>query len=150
VRDETGEVLGVCVSISDILVVKEKEAALCEGEDHYRHTVELNQQAPWVMDADGNNIACSSRWGAMTGFTPEQTKDYGWVDALHPDDKKPVLEVMNRCLQSGASIDVEYRVRGEQDAWRWMRSRGAPRRNEAGEITRWYGSVECVDEHKRR
>lgn len=46
-------------------------------------------------------------------------------------------------------MDVEYRVRDTQDRWRWMRSRGAPRRNEAGEIVRWYGSVESIDEHKR-
>src|SRR5580704_3957180 len=46
VRDEAGEILGVCVSITDISVVKQKEEALRESEDHYRHTVELNRQIP--------------------------------------------------------------------------------------------------------
>jgi PAS domain S-box-containing protein len=42
VRDEAGEILGVCVSITDISVVKQKEEAPRESEDNYRHMVELN------------------------------------------------------------------------------------------------------------
>jgi PAS domain-containing protein len=33
--------------------------------------------------------------------------------------------------------------------WKWMRSRGAPRFGPSGEITRWYGSVEDIDEPRR-
>jgi PAS domain S-box-containing protein len=53
VRDEAGEILGVCVSITDISVVKQKEEALRDSEDHYRHTVELNRQIPdlWIPSA---------------------------------------------------------------------------------------------------
>jgi PAS domain S-box-containing protein len=149
VQDEAGEILGVCVSVADISTVKEKEAALRESEDHYRHTVELNPQAPWVMDPEGNNIACSSRWETITGLTSAETKGYGWMTALHPDDRQPALNVIESSLRTGTPIDVEYRVRDRENAWRWMRSRGAPRRNVASEIIRWYGSVECIDEHKR-
>ena len=46
VRDEAGEILGVCVSITDISVVKQKEEALRQSEDHYRHTVEINPPIP--------------------------------------------------------------------------------------------------------
>ena len=31
----------------------------------------------------------------------------------------------------------------------WMRSRGAARRDAAGRMIHWYGSVESIDEHKR-
>ncbi len=53
VRDEAGEILGVCVSITDISVVKQKEEALRENEDHYRHTMELNPPITdsWIPSA---------------------------------------------------------------------------------------------------
>jgi PAS domain S-box-containing protein len=53
VRDEAGEILGVCVSITDISVVKQKEEALRASEDHYLHTGELNPQIPelWIPSA---------------------------------------------------------------------------------------------------
>ena len=149
VRDEASEILGVCVSIADISAMKQKEEALRESEDHYRHAVELNPQTPWVMDAQGNNISVSSRWETLTGLTLEQTKNYGWLDAVHPDDRPRILAMLETSLITGEPIDIEYRVRHEDGPWIWMRSRGAARRDEAGKIIRWYGSVESIDEHKR-
>jgi PAS domain S-box-containing protein len=132
VRDEAGEILGVCVSISDISAVKKKEEALRKSEDHYRHAVELNPQTPWVMDAQGNNISISSRWETLTGLTLEQTKDHGWLDAVHPDDRSPILTMRETSLITGTPIDIAYRVRHEDGPWIWMRSRGAARRDAAG------------------
>ena len=52
-------------------------------------------------------------------------------------------------LRSGKPIDVEYRVKRVDREWRWMRSRGSPRLGPSGEILRWYGSVEDIDDRKR-
>ena len=149
VRDEAGEVLGVCASIADISSLKSKEDELRESEDHYRHAVELNPQIPWVLDADGNNIAVSSRWEQVTGLTQEQTKNFGWLAAVHPDDSERTLVAVKDAVNTGLPIDLEYRICGSDGTWIWMRSRGAPRRDAAGEIIRWYGSVESIDDRKR-
>jgi PAS domain S-box-containing protein len=149
VQDETGEVLGVCISITDISALKQKEEALRESEDHYRHALELNPQIPWVMDPEGNIISASSRWETVTGLTQERTKNYGWLDAVHPDDRAHVLATLKSSLPTGAPIDLQYRVSSDERTWIWMRSRGAPRRDASGKIIRWYGSVESIDDHKR-
>jgi PAS domain S-box-containing protein len=149
VQDEAGEVLGVCISITDISALKQKEEALRESEDHYRHAVELNPQIPWVMDPRGNNISVSSRWETVTGLTQEGTKNYGWLDAVHPDDRAHVLAALKSSLPTGKPIDLQYRVSSDERTWIWMRSRGAARRDASGTIVRWYGSVESIDDHKR-
>ena len=148
-RDEAGEVIGVCVSVSDISQIKQKEEALRESEDHYRHAVELNPQTPWVMDAAGRNISVSSRWETLTRLTPEQSSGIGWMEAVHPEDREQIAVVLERCLRTGEPIDVEYRISNDGLQWQWMRSRGAPRRDNAGNIIRWYGSVESIHEHKQ-
>jgi PAS domain S-box-containing protein len=148
-RDETGEVIGVCVSVSDISQIKQKEEALRESEDHHRHVVELNPQTPWVMDAAGQNISVSSRWETLTNLTPAQAKGSGWMDAVHPEDRPKIQAVLERCLRTGDLIDIEYRVSRDGEQWEWMRSRGAPRRDGNGKIIRWYGSVESIQEYKR-
>ncbi len=148
-RDEAGEVIGVCISVSDISQIKQKEEALRESEDHHRHVVELNPQTPWVMDAVGQNISVSSRWQTLTNLTPDQAKGTGWMDAVHPEDRKRIVPIIERCLRTGELIDVEYRISRDGLHWQWMRSRGAPRRDGAGKIIRWYGSVESIHEHKQ-
>jgi PAS domain-containing protein len=59
------------------------------------------------------------------------------------------MNALREALRSGKHIDVEYRVKRIDLEWRWMRSRGSPRLGPAGEILRWYGSVEDIDARKR-
>jgi PAS domain S-box-containing protein len=147
--DEAGEVIGVSLAAMDITKRKQTERALLENEEHLRNMVEANPLIPWVMDAEGNNLDVSSRWTTITGMGKEQTRNLGWLDALHPEDREPTLKALREGLHSGISIDVEYRVGSPGQGWRWMRSRGSPRFGPSGEILRWYGSVEDIDERKQ-
>jgi PAS domain S-box-containing protein len=148
-RDEADEVIGVSIAVVDISARKLAEEALKESEDHYRHSVELNPEIPWTMDAEGMNIEISPRWEELTGLTPDQSRGRGWLEALHPEDVSRVLEVMKVMLHSGEPIDLEYRITRGDGTWRWMRTRGSPRRDDTGKIIRWYGSVEDIDARKK-
>jgi PAS domain S-box-containing protein len=147
--DEAGEVIGISVAVVDITERKRAEEALRESEEHLRHMVELNPEIPWVMDGEGNNLDVSSRWEQITGLTKERTRNLGWLEALHPDDVQPTMKALQEGLRSGKFIDVEYRIKSIDRGWRWMRSRGSPRTGPTGQIVRWYGSVEDIEERKQ-
>jgi PAS domain S-box-containing protein len=147
--DEVGEVIGVSVAVVDVTERKRAQDALRESEEHYRSMVDLNPQVLWIMDAQGRNLDVSPRWDRATGQMQEGSKDYAWMDALHPDDLQRTVYAIAQFRRSGSPISVEYRVRNGEDGWRWMRSRGTPRFDAGGNITCWYGSVEDIDELKR-
>lgn len=43
-------------------------AALRQSEDHYRYSVDLNPQMPWISDAAGAILELSPKWEAVTGM----------------------------------------------------------------------------------
>lgn len=147
--DEASEVVGISVAVVDITARKRTEAALRESEDHHRHMVELNPQIPWVFDANGMAIMISPRWQQVTGMSEEESRGRGFLEALHPDDQSRVREAIDHSIHTGNPIDVECRVRTPDGDWRWIHSRGAPRRDEQGKIIRWYGSADDIDARKR-
>lgn len=122
--------------------------ALRESEEHYRHAVELNPQIPWTADPSGQVLSVSSRWSAETGITEADAVGHGWLGALHPEDVPGVIAEWRRHLDSGEPIDIEYRIRLADGTFRWVRARGAPRRDEHGDIIRWYGTLEDVHRHR--
>jgi PAS domain S-box-containing protein len=148
-RDEAEEVVGLCVAVVDITDRKHIEEALQESEDHYRHTVELSAQAFWTMAPTGGNLDIGPIWLQITGMTREECRGSGWLRAVHPDDLVYTLQRWQDTLATGLPIDIEFRIRDIDGDWRWMRSRGAPRRDSKGEVVRWYGSVEDISERKK-
>jgi len=146
--DEADEVIGLSVAVMDISALKRSENAALESAEHYRHIVESTPQEPWIMDAQGNSLEVSSQWAQRHESGIHKVRNLGWLEALHADDLEPVMRAMKQALRAGTPIDVEYRVRGLDGEWRWMRSRGSPRFGPSGEILRWYGSVEDIDDRK--
>ena len=125
------------------------QPALRASEDHLRYMIDLNPEVQWAMDSDGNILDVNSGWTKLTGMSREKMRNLGWLEALHPDDVEKTMKMLVQALQTGKAVDIEYRVKSVDRGWRWVRSRGSPRVGSAGEIVRWYGSVEDIDERKQ-
>ncbi|MFN7930722.1 MAG: PAS domain-containing protein [Blastocatellia bacterium] len=121
---------------------------LRESEDHLRYTVELNPQVPWTATPDGQIEGFNERWLQLTGLTYDEARGDGWLRVPHPDDRPAMIAAWTHSIQTGAPYDIEHRIRTADGSYCWMRSRALPRRNEAGEIVRWYGSTEDIHERK--
>jgi PAS domain S-box-containing protein len=146
--DEGDEVIGISASVLEVTDHRRAQEELRESALLQRHLIELNQQTPWMMDAEGNNLQVSSSWVLGVPEAKQETRNLGWLEALHEDDLKEAVHTIRHSLSTGEPIDMEYRVKDTEGEWRWMRSRGLPRFGPSGEITRWYGSVEDIHERK--
>jgi PAS domain S-box-containing protein len=110
--------------------------------------MELNPHIPWVLEPDGCKLEISAAWEELTGQTPAECRNFGWMAVFHPADQARLMPVFEKALAAGHPIDAEFRVRTKSGEWRWMRSRGKPCRDHSGKILRWYGSVEDIHEQK--
>ena len=147
--DEADEVIGISIAVEDVTEKRLTEQALQESLKDLRHLEELNEPIPWVMDAKGKNLQTSSQWVPTNELSRKKMRNLGWLEALNPDDLETTMKTMAMALRTGKPIDIEYRVRNLDGEWKWVRSQGSPRFGPSGEIIRWYGSVQDVDDLKR-
>lgn len=95
--------------------------------------------------ADGSRDYISDRFYEYTGAAPGTAQGMGWMEYVHPDDREKATEEWDRCVQSGANYETEYRMRSRDDLYRWFRARAVPIRDQDGQAVRWYGT--CSDIH---
>ncbi|MGA8054497.1 MAG: PAS domain-containing protein, partial [Burkholderiales bacterium] len=125
--------------VQDISERKRMEEALRDSERLYRAIGESIDYGVWVCAPDGRNIYASESFLKLVGLTQEQCSNFGWGDVLHPDDAERTIAAWKECVRTGATWDIEHRFRGIDGHWHDVLARGAPVRNERGEITYWAG-----------
>ncbi len=82
-------------------------------------------------------------------MTPEQTKDSGWSQILHPDDLQNTIERWTRAYTTGTPFEVEHRYRrGSDGEYRWHLGRALPRLDISGAIVEWIGTCTDIDQQK--
>ena len=103
----------------------------------------------WTALPDGRAEFLNQRWLDYTGLTAEQAAGPGWLEAIHPDDRKGLGDYWRSCVTSGAPGDTEARMRRYDGAYRWFLFRASPLRDADGGISRWFGTNIDIEERRR-
>ncbi|MEH2084829.1 MAG: PAS domain S-box protein [Nostoc sp.] len=128
--------------------LSEQQAALRDSEARYRSLAEASASIVWRAAPWGNVIDDIPTWQAFTGQSPEQYKGWGWVEALHPEDRTSIAEIWKQAFPTRSVAVAEYRVLRHDGEYRYMNIRGVPILDETGEIREWVGM--CVDITERK
>ena len=105
--------------------------------------------AAWTTRPDGYCDFLNQVWLDYAGMTAEQAQGWGWAEAIHPDDRKKLVEDWQSCLASGTPVDTEARIRRFDGSYRWFLIRGNLLKDEGGNILKWYGTCVDIEDRKR-
>uniref|UniRef100_A0A8J7A496 histidine kinase n=1 Tax=Desmonostoc muscorum LEGE 12446 TaxID=1828758 RepID=A0A8J7A496_DESMC len=128
---------------------QQAEENLRHSEARYRSLAEASASIIWKAGIWGNVIDEIPNWQAFTGQSPEEYKGWGWVNALHPEDRKSVAAIWRQAFYQRSVAVAEYRVQRHDGEYRHMSIRGVPILNETGEIIEWVGMCLDITEHKQ-
>jgi PAS domain S-box-containing protein len=115
------------------------EQAARESEKLYRAIGESIEYGVWVCDADGRCLYASDSFLHVIGMTLAQCSEFGWAQALHPEDRTATLAAWADCIRSGENWYCEHRILGTDGHYRDVLAQGVPIRADDGRITRWAG-----------
>ncbi|OYX55524.1 MAG: histidine kinase [Brevundimonas subvibrioides] len=123
--------------------------ALAESEAKFRAIAESMPQMVWSSQPDGFHDYYNARWYEFTGVPAGSTDGEAWNAMFHPDDRARAWEAWGHSLETGDLYEIEYRLRRADGVYRWTLGRATPIRNEAGDITRWFGTCTDIEDLKR-
>lgn len=142
--DSAGVPCAVCGISTDITSHKRAEEALRQSEERYRSLTVATSQIVWTTDESGLVIDMP-QWRLYTGQTVAEVKGYGWLNAIHPDDRDRVEQQWINTVATKNLYETEYRIRASDGNYRHFSVRGIPVLTEDRSIREWVGI--CTDIH---
>jgi PAS domain S-box-containing protein len=143
----------------DITERRQAEQARRESEGLFRALVNASSQSVWRYRSgspmlDQIDVANHAWWREFTGQTEvERTANdgYGWLDAVHEEDRARALCLWSNLDNPAVSepVQVTYRVRRQDGQWRWLTLNAVPHLRDAqGVVTEWAGTNIDITESK--
>lgn len=146
IKDRNGKVLEVMLMHEDITEKIQAENALRIREERFRSLVMATSQIVWSNTPDGRVDEDSPSWRAFTGQTYEEWREFGWLEAVHPDDRDETKARWLECVATTSLFEVRYRLRRADGLYRWTEVRGVPIIDAEGTTREWIGTNTDIHE----
>jgi PAS domain S-box-containing protein len=147
--DATGnpvKMTGIDMDISDR---KQVEEALRKSEERFRNMADNAPMMVWVTDATDYCTYLSKSWYEFTGQTEATGLGFGWLEAVHPEDRKFSRDIFLRAIERQEAFQLEYRFRSQDGEYRWAIDAASPWLTEEGEFKGYIGSVIDINDRKQ-
>src|SRR6266481_1943638 len=148
-RDANGNIVKWYGSSFDIEDRKTAEEKLRRSGRDLHSIIETIPTMVWSAAPDGSVDFFNPRWLDYTGLSPDQSRDWRWTAAIHPDDLSRLTDAWQSILVSEELGETEARLRRFDGAYRWFLFRANPLRDESGKIVKWYGTNLDIEDRKR-
>ena len=128
----------------------EAESAFRESEARYAFAVEAFGEGVYNWDIANDTVTCSPGFYKALGSEERQLRTgKDWFARIHPDDRTGFLDALTAHFKGLTDrFQFEYRWRGGDGIWRWLRQHGLARRDETGRAHHLMGSMGDATEEK--
>ncbi|WP_419581343.1 response regulator [Stieleria magnilauensis] len=148
VVDASGKTLRLVGVVVDITDRKRAEVAMRERADQFRAMADNAPTMLWITERDGSCTFLSRGWYEFTGQSEQQGLGFGWIDAVHPEDRERITRIFKQANQRQEAFSFDYRLRRADGKYRWAIDAARPRFNEEAEFEGYVGAV--IDVHERK
>lgn len=133
--------LGFVKILRDRTAQRRAEEQLRQSEELFRVLATNIPQLVFRSKATGARTWASPQWSIFAGMSFADSIEFGWLDAVHPDDHEATLAAWADAPARGEYY-CEHRLRRSADgAYRWYQTRAVPlSAASAAESLEWVGT----------
>ncbi len=135
--------------VLDITDRKKADEKLTDSEHRYRSLVSIVTDVPWQTDAEGRFVEPQSAWETYTGQTWTEHQEFGWVNAIHQEDREHIFQDWQKSCKNRGLYHTHGRLwHAQTKEWRFFEVRATPILDSEGQLKGWVGA--CRDTHEQR
>lgn len=113
---KAGEVVGVFAAARDIT---ERKKAELEREQYFKF-FNLSSDLMGIADPKGAFKKVNPAFALTLGYSEAELLGKPFIEFVHPDDRQPTLDEMERQLKLGYSLNFENRYLGKDGSKHWL------------------------------
>jgi PAS domain S-box-containing protein len=119
---------------------------LQESEERFRLLATSIPQLVFRSWSDGRRTWGSPQWAEFTGLSDLESREFGWLDAVHPEDRATTQDAWHQAQRTGEYY-VEHRIRwAAKGEYRWHQTRAKPIDNAGAVELEWVGTSADIHE----
>ncbi|RPI33749.1 MAG: PAS domain S-box protein, partial [Nitrospiraceae bacterium] len=97
----------------------------------------------------GELVFTNERWQEIAGMSFEQALGEGWKKAIHPEDRKLVLDEWRESILDSSVFNLEYRFKRPDGVITWVKGQSLAEKNDKGEIAGYVGTITDITRLKK-
>ncbi|MBC7810079.1 MAG: PAS domain S-box protein, partial [Burkholderiales bacterium] len=119
------------------------QVLLRESEDRFRRMADSAPVMIWTSNLDNETTYVNKHWLEYSGKRFDEQLGSGWLEIIHPDDRKRLLDTYETGFAARDTYHIEYRMRRHDGVYGWVLDTGTPRFDADGTFAGYIGS--CMD-----
>ena len=147
--DVDGEPLEASGTHLDITQKKLADQELEKSRLMYQALTSTAPVGIFRTDPKGQCLFVNSKWCEYSGLTEQEALGFGWISALHPDDRERVNLEWQDAAKLGRQFKSEYRfVRSDGEVF-WLFGLASPEKDLKGNVIGYIGTItDITQRHK--
>ena len=117
------------------------DAARRATEARFRAVANLVPDLLGECGPDGIALWYNQRWLEYTGQSQQEVSGWGWMEAIHPEDRDLAARRYRQAAQTGEPSRQVHRLRRHDGEYRWFVIHTFPLRDALGTVTRVYAAA---------
>jgi PAS domain S-box-containing protein len=151
VVNASGDVVELVGTAMDVTERKQAEEALRRSERDLLEAQRISHTGSWKHDVSSGTVTVSPEVVRIFGVKPDEdtsTPEF-WLSRNHPEDRKRIQELFERCEIEKTDYDADYRIVLPDGAIKHLHAVGRPILNQSGELLEFIGTVVDITERKQ-
>ncbi|WP_106792158.1 ATP-binding protein [Aquimarina sp. Aq78] len=126
--------------------VAEKAVQFTKGR--YQTLTNLIPVGVFMTQSDGKTIFVNPKWCSISGLSQEEALNDGWLNAVHPEDRKRLKQGWYAATDKRKTSDAEYRFLKPDGSVTWVLGRAIPEYNDKNQIIGYVGTLTDITDIK--